>query len=82
MMRLSARISRAGRVLVSRKGGLPDRELLAPLARWFEIDMDEARTREEAEAEEPGLARRRLEGRQIEVRQGLSDILCLMPVFH
>ena len=43
------------------EGNGTHREPLAPLSRRTEIDMDEPRARVEAEAEEPDLARRRLE---------------------
>ncbi|WP_206513332.1 hypothetical protein [Pelagibacterium montanilacus] len=52
------------------EGGLPDREPLAPLARGAEVDMHEPRAGVEAEAEEPDLSRRRLEGQGIVVRHG------------
>ena len=69
MVRLSASTSRAGGVLGC-KCGRPDREPLAPLTRGAEIDMDEPRARVEAEAEEPDLPRRRLEGHRVVVRHG------------
>jgi len=48
----------------------PDRETLAPLPRGAEVDMDETGPRVEAEAEEPHLPRRRLEGHRVVVRHG------------
>ena len=55
------------------EGSLPDREPLAPLPRRTEVDMDEARPRVKAEAEEPDLPRvRRDEGPPGAVEEDLS----------
>jgi hypothetical protein len=54
------------------KCGRPDREALTPLMRGAEVDMDEARARVEAEAEEPDLARRRLEGHRLWLDMAMS----------
>lgn len=52
------------------EGSRPDREPLAPLPCGAEVDMDKARARVEAKADEPDLPRGRLEHHRIVVRHG------------